>query len=91
MPYDPRIVGQQTTPVEHEVDARWLMAYAAGIGDCSPSYMDTASGTVIGHPLFPVCLEWPVKIANSTLSVPQGCAVIVSHLRLKKGIVRRAS
>ena len=63
MPYDPRIVGQQTTPVEHEVDARWLMAYAAGIGDCSPSYMETASGTVIGHPLFPVCLEWPVNLS----------------------------
>ena len=36
------------------------MAYAAGIGDDLPAYIDTrrADG-VIAHPLFPVCFEWP--------------------------------
>jgi len=35
------------------------MAYAAALGDTQSCYFDT-TGTVIGHPLFPVCPEWPV-------------------------------
>jgi acyl dehydratase len=36
------------------------MAYAAGIGDSSPCYLDTrrADG-IVAHPMFPVCFEWP--------------------------------
>ena len=45
-----------------EVDARWTMAYAAALGDVMPCYMDTVGG-VIAHPLFPVCIEWPVQVA----------------------------
>jgi acyl dehydratase len=45
----------------HHVDARWIMAYAAGLGDRNPCYLDTAANTsVVAHPVFPVCLEWPV-------------------------------
>ena len=55
-----RRVGAQTT----FVDARWTMAYAAGIGDPAPAYLDTtATGGVVAHPLFPVCVEWPVIVA----------------------------
>jgi acyl dehydratase len=40
------------------------MAYAAGLGDPNPAYFDTESDAgVIGHPLFPVCVEWPVVLA----------------------------
>jgi acyl dehydratase len=53
------IVGQTAGPLEHEVDARWLMAYSAGLGEADPRYYDTARG-VLAHPLFPVCYEWPV-------------------------------
>lgn len=53
------IVGEQAGPLEHEVDARWLMAYSAGLGETDPRYYDTERG-VIAHPLFPVCYEWPV-------------------------------
>jgi acyl dehydratase len=53
------IVGQAAGPLEHEVDARWLMAYSAGLGEADPRYYDTARG-VLAHPLFPVCYEWPV-------------------------------
>ena len=82
MPLNSRVVGASTQEFTHSVDARWLMAYAAGIGDTNPRYMDTTEGSVMAHPMFPVCLEWPV-ILNSrqlpgydTLS-PQESARIV--------------
>ena len=67
MPINTAIVGKQTIAIEHAVDARWLMAYAAGIEDCNPRYMDTSAGSVIGHPVFPVCLEWPAILAARDL------------------------
>jgi len=68
MPLDVSIVGQSTSPVVHDVDARWLMAYAAGIGDLNPRYLDTQAHPVVAHPVFPVCLEWPVNLASGQLS-----------------------
>ncbi len=67
MPIDSSSVGQTTEPVQHEVDARWLMAYAAGLGDFNPRYLDTAAGAVTAHPVFPVCLEWPAILASRHL------------------------
>jgi len=44
------------------------MAFAAGIDDLSPRYLDTsAPGGVVAHPLFPVCIEWPVVTAARRL------------------------
>lgn len=60
MPFNSAVVGQSTRQFTHDVDARWLMAYAAGLGDTNERYMDTAANRVIAHPVFPVCLEWPV-------------------------------
>jgi acyl dehydratase len=46
------------------VDARWLMAYAAGIADTRPALLDPARlGGIEAHPVFPVCPEWPVLLA----------------------------
>jgi acyl dehydratase len=42
------IVGRETGPDQQNVDARWLMAYSAGLGERH-----------FPHPLFPVCYEWP--------------------------------
>ena len=42
------IVGRETGPTSSNVDARWLMAYSAGLGERD-----------FPHPLFPVCYEWP--------------------------------
>lgn len=67
MPLDTRMVGQSTRSFTHDVDARWLMAYAAALGDLNPAYLDTQAGTVIGHPVFPVCLEWPVILSSREL------------------------
>lgn len=60
MPFDSSLVGTKVGPVEAAIDARWMMAYAAGLDDTLPCYMDTrrAEG-IIAHPLFPVCFEWP--------------------------------
>ena len=57
------VVGTEAGPVAQAIDARWLMAYAAALGETDPRYYDTgAPGGVIGHPLFPVCYEWPVVL-----------------------------
>ena len=38
------------------------MAYSAALGETDARYFDTAAGGgVLGHPLFPVCYEWPVS------------------------------
>ena len=58
------VVGTTVGPIAHDVDARWLMAYAAGLGETDPSYYDTlAPGGPAAHPLFPVCYEWPAMVA----------------------------
>lgn len=62
------MVGQQTAPLEHQVDARWLMAYAASLGDLQPCYMDTNQGPVSAHPVFPVCPEWPVILNTRAMA-----------------------
>ncbi len=55
------LVGQ---PVVSEIDARWVMSYAAGLNDYLPCYMDTCRAEgIVAHPLFPVCVEWPVMLA----------------------------
>jgi acyl dehydratase len=58
---DASIVGEETGPVEQTLDARWLMAYSAGLGETDARYYDTAAPQgVLAHPLFPVCYEWPL-------------------------------
>ena len=57
-------VGTVGERFEHVVDARWVMSYAAGLADHLPCYLDTnRPDTMQAHPLFPVCLEWPVMVA----------------------------
>lgn len=68
MPLNTAIVGASTEPMQHHVDARWLMAYAAALGDFNPRYMDTQANQVISHPVFPVCPEWPVILDTRHLS-----------------------
>lgn len=63
MPIESSIVGSSGEPLVHEIDARWTMAYAAGLGDAIPCYLDTLRPRgVAAHPLFPVCFEWPVML-----------------------------
>ncbi len=67
MPLNTAMVGARTPAITHDVDARWIMAYAAGLADQNPRYLDTQAGTVIAHPVFPVCLEWPVILSSRHL------------------------
>jgi acyl dehydratase len=63
MALDASLVGTRTEPHLSEVDERWTMAYAAGIGDMLDCYMDTRRPEgIIAHPLFPVCFEWPTAL-----------------------------
>lgn len=64
MPLNSSTVGASAEPITHDIDERWLMAYAAGLGDTLPCYLDTLRpGNVLAHPLFPVCFEWPVVVS----------------------------
>ena len=59
MPFDSGLVGTRLGPFEYQVEAGWTMAYAAGIGDMSPVYVDSLRrGGFVAHPLFPVCFVW---------------------------------
>ena len=77
MPLSTTVVGQKTATIKHDIDARWIMAYAAGLGDLNPRMMDTAAySPVIAHPVFPVCVEWPAvlaaaKVPGSEVATPQ--------------------
>lgn len=53
-------VGATTKPRRLEVTPRMTLAYAAGIGDCGPRYLDDASPDgVVAPPPFCVSVEWP--------------------------------
>ena len=59
------LVGATVGPLTQDIDARWLMAYAAGLGETDPAYLDTLRpGGVAAHPLFPVCYEWPLAVES---------------------------
>ena len=58
------MLGVSTAPVTHRIDARWLMAYAGGLGEAAPDFYDTlAPAGPVAHPLFSVCYEWPALVA----------------------------
>ncbi|MEX2481309.1 MAG: MaoC family dehydratase N-terminal domain-containing protein, partial [Gammaproteobacteria bacterium] len=59
------LVGYTTPWYEHELDARWSMAYAAALGDLRNAYFDNTHERALAvHPVFPVCLEWPALVAS---------------------------
>jgi hypothetical protein len=74
------IVGITVGPREQEIDARWLMAYAAGLGESAPEYFDTTRpGGILAHPLFPVCYEWPLALDVRAKALPDDVAVRGVH------------
>lgn len=57
------LVGTVSETVVAETDAGWTMAYAAGLGDAWPCYLDTTrEGGVVAHPMFSVAVEWPAML-----------------------------
>lgn len=63
MPLDPTLVGRELGRLDVRPDARWLMAYAAGVPDERPELYETRAALVT-HPLFPVAPEWELLITS---------------------------
>jgi acyl dehydratase len=75
------IAGVLAGPVIHDIDARWLMAYAAGLGVDDARYYDTtAPPGLLVHPLFAVCYEWPAALAIRARTIPDDVAPLGVHL-----------
>ena len=54
----------QVRYIVHDVDARWLLAYASVLDETDRRLCDTRiDGGIVAHPLFAVCLEWPAVLA----------------------------
>jgi acyl dehydratase len=69
------IVGTEVGPVTQVVDARWLMAYAAGLGESDARYYDClAAAGPAAHPLFAVCYEWPVALELRAKTIDEALA-----------------
>ena len=69
MPVPTNMVGDEIGPIKHEVDARWIMAYAASLGDTQDCYFDTRRDNgIVAHPMFAVCPEWPVIVQGRDLA-----------------------
>ncbi|MBI2202789.1 MAG: MaoC family dehydratase N-terminal domain-containing protein, partial [Candidatus Rokubacteria bacterium] len=74
------IVGSEVGPFTQTVDARWLMAYAAGLGETDARYYDTlGSHGPAAHPLFPVCYEWPVALEIRAKTIADELAPLSVH------------
>lgn len=74
------VIGLRVGPREQPIDARWLMAYSAALGESAPEYFDTARpGGIAGHPLFPVCYEWPLALDVRAKALPDEVAVRGVH------------
>jgi acyl dehydratase len=69
------LVGMSVEPIDHAIDERWTMAYAAALDDHLPQYFDTTrSDGIVAHPLFIVCPEWPVIVSTRSRSIEMGVA-----------------
>lgn len=72
MPLPTSLVGAATAPHTTAVDVRATMAFAAGIDDTTPAYLDTTRpGGVVAHPLHMVGPEWPVVLDAGRLAPDQ--------------------
>lgn len=83
MPIPATLLDMQIAPVVHDVDERWTMAFAAGLGDHNDHYLDTTRPTgVVAHPLFAVCPEWPAIVASRAISEQLG----MTHAEVLTGV-----
>ena len=85
------LAGVPVGGVETEIDARWPMAYAAGLGDTQAAYLDTLRpGGIVAHPLFPVCYEWPLAVESRARQLGEEIALRGVHATHDVIIHRRA-
>jgi acyl dehydratase len=73
MPVPAALLDMSLPPVIHDIDERWTMAYAAGLGNHSDCYLDTTRlDGVVAHPLFPIGPEWEAIVTSRSMSEPLG-------------------
>lgn len=73
------LAGAAAGPRTQAIDARWLMAYAAALGETAAEYLDTLRPDgLLAHPLFPVCYEWPLAV-EARAALPEAIAVRGVH------------
>jgi acyl dehydratase len=65
VPLTPELVGREVGRITVTVDARQLMAYAAGVPDERPELFDTTT-SLVTHPMFPVSPEWELIATQRT-------------------------
>ena len=84
------LLGAASAPITATVDARWLMAYAAGLGETAAHFYDTLapSGPAM-HPLFPVCYEWPAIVELREKVIGRALAPFSVHATHELVIARR--
>jgi acyl dehydratase len=74
------IAGTEVGALSTSLDARWMMAYAAGLGVDDSRYYDTlAESGPSAHPLFSVCYEWPAVLALRAKAVKESWALLSVH------------
>lgn len=64
VPLGADLLGHDLGSIEVSLDARWTMAFAAGVPDTDPCWFDTAAGVDV-HPAFPVCPEWAFIVGRA--------------------------
>jgi acyl dehydratase len=65
--------GAVTPSITQEIDQRWIAAFASGVGDGGIQYVDgDCPGGIQAHPIFPVCLEWPLVQEVSRIAMSAG-------------------
>lgn len=69
MPQRDTAVGHRLDTITAHCDARWLMAYAAGVPDERAELYETVTDLCV-HPLFAVAPEWQLLAGDRSL--PQG-------------------
>jgi acyl dehydratase len=67
MPLDATMVGHEFGRIETMCDARWAMAYAAGVPDARPELYDTTRHLDV-HPMFPVAPEWELLVRHRSVT-----------------------
>lgn len=82
MPLRETAVGHPFDPITVRPDARWCMAYAAGVPDARLQLYAT-DGDLLVHPLFPVSPEWELITRNRSL--PAGMTAAEARLGIHVG------
>ena len=60
MPLFPKNDGTVVSQAPMAIDRRWIMSYAAGVGDPNPAhYRAEDSGGLIAHPCMYWAISWP--------------------------------